>query len=147
MTTEALTEPSAEAAAAAKELSPSQKKAQAKFNDELKALGAKLDESCGSKIEIQTDFATFKEADWSSQSLSSRGNEVLNGIVRVSRDADYKPELVKRLTGVRFTFDGQPGSLLDNMKLSDGLLTCTLHKTHNNIAELTFKVVKQALDS
>lgn len=128
------------------ELKPAQVKAQTKFNAELAPVLARTNDKLGATLEVQSDFTTFKEADWASQSLYSRGAEVLNGIVRVSQDAAYKDELVKRLKAVSLTFNGQPGSALEYMQLRDGVLSFAMHKTHNNLAELTYKLLKKALD-
>ena len=126
-------------------LGPAQKKAQAKFNDEIKSNSAQLDERFGRKLEVHADFSTFKEADWASQSVSSRGNEVLRGIYQLSDDVDYRPELIKHLKEVRFSFDGTPGPALQSITFKDGTLSFSAHKTHNNLLDVTYKVLKTAL--
>lgn len=127
------------------ELTPLQRKAEAKFMTEIKDALTKL-EKAGAALAVHTDFATYQEADWKSQSVSSRGNEVLQAIFRLRGDQFYGPEIDKRLKAVRFTFNGAPGKAADSMRFVDGTFLFEMHKTHNNLQEVAYNLLLKRMD-
>lgn len=139
------------------ELKPAQEEAKEQFESEMADSVKALNEKCGTKVAVKTDFQNFKEADWSGISVSTFCQSVTSSLAAMceARPA-YKKVLGKKLTGVSCLFsgvkpgkkdDGINGATLRNMSFDKGVFTYTMSPVgHSNIDENTKITMEKALN-
>ncbi len=143
-------------AAHAEALSPAQEEAKADFDERTEDALALLNESCGAKVTIKSDFQNFKPDDW------ARGikppalcNLVLAAASSMCKQRPvYKKALGKQLTSVGCVFAGvQPKQKKDvtntftlrNLSFTNGALTLRMHTDVVNVGDNTKATVEKAL--
>jgi hypothetical protein len=140
------------------ELKPAQEEAKEKFENEIADAVKAMNEKCGTKVVVKTDFQNFKEADWSGTSVSSYCVPVAETLAEMceSRPA-YKKVLSKKLTGVSCLFAGVKPAKKDdgssnaatqrNMSFEKGVFTYTMSPVgHANLAENAKATMEKALN-
>jgi hypothetical protein len=141
----------------AEDLKPAQEEAKEKFQNETEEALKAMNDKCGTKIVVTTDFNNFKEEAWAGTSYSSycAGPIGAIGAMCEARPA-YKKILAKKLTGVACIFagvkpaekkDGSNEATLRNMSFSKGVFTFHLGKDIGaNLEENTKATIEKALN-
>lgn len=140
------------------ELKPAQEEAKDKFDAEIADAVKTMNEKCGTKVVVKTDFEHFKEAEWSGTSVSSYCSSVTQAIGAMceARPA-YKKILAKKLTGVACLVGGvKPAKKEDttsnaatqrNMSFDKGVFTYTMSPVgHANLEDNAKATLEKALN-
>lgn len=144
------------ALAFAAELKPAQEEAQDKFNEETADSLKALNEKCGTKVTLKTDFENFKGDEWSGTSYPSYCTAVLDTLASMCADRPaYKKALGKKLTSVSCLFAGAKGPAKDenynvtttkNMSFEKGTFTFHMLKDLSNLSDNAKAVIEKALN-
>lgn len=139
------------------ELKPAQEEAKEKFDTEVVDGLKSMNDKCGTKVTIKTDFEHFKEADWSGTSVSSYCTSVTQAIGAMceARPA-YKKIIAKKLTGVSCLVGGVKAAKKDepsnaatqrNMSFDKGVFTYTMSPVgHANLEDNAKATLEKALN-
>lgn len=140
----------------AADLKPAQEEAKDKFDTETADSLKALNEKCGTKVTLKSDFENFKGDEWSGTSYPSYCSAVLDGLASMCEDRPaYKKALSKKLTGVSCLFaGGKPqakdeatnAATMKNMSFDKGVFTFHMLKDLANLGDNTKAVVEKALN-
>lgn len=144
-------------AVAADDLKPAQEEAKEKFDTEIAASVTAMNEKCGTKVTVKSDFQNFKASDWENVSFPSFCTSATDAITALceARPA-YKKALAKKLTGVSCLFggakpaqkgDSSKAAVQRNMTFEKGVFTYTMAPTgQSNITDNAKEVLEKALN-
>ena len=142
--------------AAEAELKPAQEEAKAKADEAMEDPLKALNEACGTKVAVKTDYENFKEADWSGAGFYSWCPGAVDTITTMCKERPaYKKALSKKLTGIACLFagvkpaekkDGSNEFTLRNMTFEKGVFTFRIHKNSANITDNTRATIEKALN-
>lgn len=142
--------------AAEPELKPAQEEAKASFDESLEDPLKAMNESCGTKIVLKTDFQNFKSEEWNGKGVYSWCQNVVQTIGGMCKDRPaYKKALTKKLTGISCVFagakpaqkkDGTNDGTLRNMSFDKGVFTFNMFPDATNISDNTKAVIEKALN-
>ena len=144
------------ALAFAVDLKPAQEEAKAKFDEAMEAPLKALNEKCGTKVTMKSDYENYKESEWSGSSYYSWCDGAVEAIATMceSRPA-YKKVLSKKLTGFQCLFagvkpkekkDGSNEFTLRNMSFSNGTFVFHISKDNANISDNAKTTMEKALN-
>lgn len=143
--------------AAEPELKPAQEEAKDAFDKEVEASVKAMNEKCGTKVTLKTDFHNLDTAKWSGTSISSYCSAIPDTLASMceSRPA-YKKAIGKKLTGVSCLFsgvkakkegDGTNEATLRNMSFEKGVFTYTMSPVdHANLGDNAKATMEKALN-
>lgn len=93
--------------ASAEELKPAQEEAKAEFDKTMDPAVAKMNEACGTKVTVTTDFQNFKRDAWRGIAYYSWCQDVPDTIAELcTKRPAYKKVLTKQLKGISCLFAG-----------------------------------------
>lgn len=144
------------ALAFAVDLKPAQEEAKAKFDEAMEAPMKALNEKCGAKVTLKSDYENYKEAEWTGSGYYGWCAPAAEAIASMceSRPA-YKKVLSKKLTGFSCLFagvkpkekkDGSSDFTLRNMSFSGGTFTFHIHKDTANVSDSAKATMEKALN-
>lgn len=138
------------------ELKPAQEEAKGQFDQTMEESFKAMNEKCGTKATLKSDFHNYKEADWSGKAYYSWCQPVVDAIASMCADRPaYKKALSKKLTGVSCLFggvkpaekkDGTNDATLRNMSFDKGVFTFHMYGDATNVSENTRATVEKALN-
>ncbi len=140
----------------AQDLKPAQEEAKAKFEEAMEEPLKAMNEKCGTKVAIKTDYENYKEAEWKGRSFYSWCQPAVDTIASMCADRPaYKKVLAKKLTGMSCLFagvkppekkDGSSDFTLRNMTFDKGVFTFRIHPDQANVADSAKATVEKALN-
>jgi len=140
----------------AEDLKPAQEEAKAKFDEALEEPLKLMNEKCGTKVAVKSDYENFKEADWSGRSYYSWCEPVVSAIATMCADRPaYKKVISKKLTGISCLFagvkpkdkkDGSSDFTLRNMTFEKGVFVFRIHPDEANVADSAKATLEKALN-
>lgn len=142
--------------AAEPELKPAQEEAKQAFDEGIEEMLKTVNERCGTKIVVKTDFQNFKTDEWAGRGTYSWCTEVLNVFSGMCNDRPaYKKAIAKKLTGVSCVFAGAKGAekkdgtndrTKRNMSFEKGVFTFNMFPDAVNIQDNAKEIVEKALN-
>jgi hypothetical protein len=142
--------------AAEPELKPAQEEAKAKADEAMEEPLKALNEACGTKVTVKTDYENFKEADWSGMGFYGWCPNAVETITAMCKARPaYQKALSKKLTGISCLFagvkpaekkDGSNEFTLRNMTFEKGTFVFRIHKNSTNITDNTKATIEKALN-
>lgn len=142
--------------AAEPELKPAQEEAKVKADEAMEEPLKALNETCGTKVVVKTDYENFKEADWSGTGFYGWCPDAVETITAMCKERPaYKKALAKKLTGISCLFagvkpaekkDGSNDFTLRNMSFEKGVFVFRIHKNEANLADNTRATIEKALN-
>lgn len=138
------------------ELKPAQEEAKDKFDKGTAKSLAQLNEKCGTKVTLESDFEHFNGDEWKGTSYPAYCSAMLDSVASMcgSRPA-YQKVLGKQLTQVACLFSGvvqaekgesSMAATLKNLSFEKGVLTFHMQKGQANIEKNTRAVLEKALN-
>jgi hypothetical protein len=138
------------------ELKPAQEEAKGQGDEAVEAPLKAMNEKCGTKITVKTDYENFKGAEWEGVSFSSWCPAAIDAIAGMCADRPaYKKAIAKKLTGISCLFngvkpkdkkDGSNDFTLRNMSFEKGVFTFRIHKDEANLGDNAKAVLEKAFN-
>jgi hypothetical protein len=142
--------------AIAQDLKPVQEEAKAKFDEAMEAPMKALNEKCGTKVAIKSDYENYKEAEWSGSGYYGWCQPAVDAIAAMCADRPaYKKVIAKKLTGFSCLFagvkpkekkDGSTDFTLRNMTFEKGVFIFRIHKDDSNISDAAKATMEKVLN-
>jgi hypothetical protein len=147
----------APALALAQDLKPAQEEAKAEFDKTMEPLMKAMNEKCGTKVTVKTDFENFKREAWTGRAYYSWCQPVPDTIAQLCADRPaYKKVLSKSLKGISCLFSGVSelkkddptnAMTLRNMSFDKGVFTFHMApEGQHNFEDNVRKTVENALN-
>lgn len=141
--------------ALAQDLKPVQEEGKAKFDEAMEEPIKALNEKCGTKVAVKSDFENYKDAEWSGRAFYSWCEPVVSSIAAMCDRPAYKKVLTKKLTAVNCLFagvkpkekkDGSSDFTLRNMTFEKGVFTFRMHPDSSNVSDSAKTTMEKALN-
>ena len=142
-------------AVAAPELKPAQEEAQASFEKEVEEPLKRMNDKCGTKVTVKTDFENFKTETWGRTDPGSYCALALRGVDVMCERPAYKKQIVKKITTVscllagakpKAAKDGTNEETLRNMTLEKSSFVYRMGFDHTNVTDNTKTTLEKALN-
>lgn|GEM_PF-1554179 len=139
----------------AADLKPAQEEAKAKFDEAMEEPLKALNEKCGTKVTVKSDYENYKEADWAGRSYYSWCEPAMSAITQMCADRPAYKKALSKLSGFSCLFtgvkpkdkkDGSSDFTLRNMSYEKGTFTFRIHPDQANVAESAKATVEKALN-
>ena len=140
----------------AQDLKPAQEEAKGKFDEAMEEPLKAMNEKCGTKVAMKTDYENYKEADWKGRSFYSWCQPAVDTIASMCADRPaYKKVLSKKLTGISCLFsgvkpkdkkDGSSDFTLRNMTFEKGVFVFRMHRDEANVHDSAKATLEKALN-
>jgi len=144
------------ALAFAVDLKPAQEEAKAKFDEAMADPMKALNEKCGTKVTIKSDYENYKEADWAGSGYYGWCQPAVEAITAMCEERPaYKKAISKKLTGFSCLFsggkpkdkkDGTNDFTLRNMGFAGGTFTFHISKDNSNVKDNAKATMEKALN-
>lgn len=140
----------------AQDLKPAQEEAKAKFDEAMEEPLKVMNERCGTKVTLKSDYENFKDSEWTGMGYYAWCQPVVDTISSMCADRPaYKKVLSKKLTGISCLFagvkpkdkkDGSTDFTLRNMTFEKGVFVFRIHRDEANVHDAAKETLEKALN-
>lgn len=142
--------------AAEPELKPAQEEARKDFEEGIEEMLNTVNERCGTKLAVKTDFENFKPDDWKGIGVYGQCKDALNVFSGMCAERPaYKKAIAKKVTGVACLVGGAKGAekkdgtndrTKRNMSFDKGVFTFRMFPEAINVYQNANEIIEKALN-